>query len=74
MQAVLCDICEMPIRGEATEIHFIRGEAVYTEEGRPRVVQRGSASMRYACKPCSAWIEAAITHLRMSVARTTVAV
>ena len=48
--------------------------AVYTEEGRPRVVQRGTASMRYACKPCSSWIEAAISHLRLSVARTTAAV
>lgn len=72
MQAILCDICEQPIRGEATEIHFIRGEAVAGEEGRPRVVQRGGASMRYACKPCSSWIDAAITHLRQSL--TTIAV
>ncbi len=64
MQAVLCDICEQPIRGEALEIHFIRGEAVNMEEGRARVVQRGTTSMRYACGP---WIEQAVGHLRSSL-------
>ena len=67
MQAVLCDICEQPIRGEALEIHLIRGEAVNMEEGRARVVQRGTTSMRYACGPCGTWIEQAIAHLRLSL-------
>ena len=67
MQAVLCDICEQPIRGEALEIHLIRGEAVNMEEGRARVVQRGITSMRYACGPCGNWIEQAIVHLRVSL-------
>ena len=68
MQAILCDICERPIRGQALELHFIRGEAVNAEEGRPRVVQRGTSSMRYACMACGTWIEQAISHLRQSIA------
>ncbi len=67
MQAVLCDICEQPIRGQAMEIHFIRGEAVNMEEGRPRVVQRGNTSMRWTCASCGNWIEQAIAHLRASL-------
>ena len=67
MQAVLCDVCERPIRGLALEVHHIRGEAVHTEEGRPRVVQRDSANMFYMCDPCGAWVEQTIDHLRESL-------
>ena len=67
MQAVLCDVCERPIRGMAMEMHHIRGEAVQTDEGRPRVVARGSASMFYMCDPCGAWVTQAIEHLRESL-------
>ena len=64
MQAVLCDVCERPIRGQALEVHHIRGEAVHTEEGRPRVVQRGASNMYYMCEPCGGWVTQAIEHLR----------
>ena len=73
MQAVLCDVCELPIRGLAMEVHHIRGEAVQTEEGRPRVVQRGIASMFYMCDPCGAWVTQAIDHLRESLRATAAA-
>ncbi len=64
MQAVLCDICEQPIRGEALELHLIRGEAVNAEEGRPRVAQRGGASMQFLCAGCGNWLRDAMEHLR----------
>jgi hypothetical protein len=64
MQAVLCDICDQPIRGEALEVHLIRGEAVSSEEGRPRVAQRGSAAMMYLCSPCGHWLRDAMAHLK----------
>ena len=67
MQAVLCDVCERPIRGRALEVHHIRGEAVHTEEGRPRVVQRGSTSMFYMCESCGGWVTQAISYLRESL-------
>lgn len=67
MQAVLCDVCERPIKGQALEVHHIRGEAVHTEEGRPRVVQRGTANMFYMCDPCGGWVTQAIEHLRGSL-------
>ena len=70
MQVVLCDICERPIRGQALKIHLMRGEAVNTEGGRPRIIQRGNASMRYACSACGNWIEQAIGHLRASLIGT----
>ncbi|MDA1061366.1 MAG: hypothetical protein O2895_00370 [Chloroflexi bacterium] len=70
MQAVLCDICERPIRGMAMEVQHIRGEAVHAEEGRPRVVPRGTASMFYMCDPCGAWVTQAIEHLRESLRGT----
>ena len=68
MQAVLCDVCERPIRGKALEVHHIRGEAVYTEEGRPRVVARGKANMYYMCDACGTWVIEAIAHLRTNLA------
>ncbi|MBM4415086.1 MAG: hypothetical protein FJ035_02215 [Chloroflexi bacterium] len=64
MQAVLCDICEQPIRGEALELHMIRGEAVSFDEGRPRVAQRGGASMQFLCAGCGGWLRDAMGHLR----------
>ena len=67
MQAVLCDVCERPIRGTALEVHHIRGEAVQTEEGRPRVVQRGATHMFYMCEPCGGWVVQAIDHLRRTL-------
>ena len=67
MQAVLCDVCEQPIRGRALEVHHIKGEAVQTEEGKPRVVRRGDASMFYMCERCGGWVVQAIDHLRSAV-------
>ncbi len=67
MQAVLCDICEQPIRGEALELHLIRGEAVSGDEGRPRVAQRGGASMQFLCGGCGSWLRDAIEHLRVGL-------
>lgn len=64
MQAVLCDICEQPIRGEAFELHLIRGEAVNAEEGRPRVAQRGGSTMQFLCLGCGTWLRDAMQHLR----------
>ena len=58
MQAVLCDVCEQPIRGKALEVHHIKGEAVHTEEGKPRVVRRGDASMFFMCERCGGWVVA----------------
>ena len=71
MQAVLCDICEQPIRGKALEVHHIKGEAVHTEEGKPRVVRRGDASMFYMCEPCGGWVTQAIDHLRVTLSSST---
>ena len=67
MQTTLCDICGLPIRGEAIELQLIRGDAMSTEEGHPRIVRRGTTSMRYACLPCGTWIEQAIAHLGRSL-------
>jgi hypothetical protein len=49
---VLCDICERPIRSKAFESHVIRGEAVHTEQGQPRIVQREGSLFMYMCSPC----------------------
>lgn len=57
MQVVLCDICEQPIRGEA----------VSTDEGRPRVAQRGGASIRFLCSGCGNWLRDAMEHLRVGL-------
>ncbi len=64
MQAVLCDICEHPIRGKAFEFQIIRGEAVNTEQGQPRIVQREGSQMMHVCSPCGYWIMEAMAHLR----------
>ena len=64
MQTVLCDICERPVRGQAYEFHFIHGEAVNTETGQPRIVQRGGTRMMYLCSPCGGWVQTAMDHLR----------
>lgn len=68
MQALLCDICEQPIRGEATEHHIIRGEATATDSGKPRIAQRGSSQMLYLCGSCSGWLQSALAQLRSSLA------
>ena len=66
MQAVLCDICERPIRGEAFEFHILHGEAVETETGRPRIVQREGSMFMYMCSPCGYWVQEAMAHLRQA--------
>ena len=66
MQAVLCDICEGPIRNKAFEIHIIRGEAVHTEQGRPRIAQRGGAQMNFLCGGCGDWVLEAMAHLKQA--------
>ena len=48
-------------------MHHIKGEAVHTEEGKPRVVRRGEASMFYMCEPCGGWVTQAIDHLRVTL-------
>ena len=67
MQAVLCDICEHPIRGKAFEFQIIRGEAVNTEQGRPRVVLREGSQMMYVCSPRGYWVMEAMAHLRQTL-------
>lgn len=69
MQALLCDICENRIQGIAHELHHLRGEAVNTEQGTPRIVQREGARMVYLCTPCGDWVQGAIDHLRESHVR-----
>lgn len=64
MQAVLCDICERPIRGKAFEVHFIHGEAVNTESGSSRIVQRDGTTMTFLCDSCGRWTRAAMDYLR----------
>ena len=66
MQAVLCDICERPIWGKAFEFHILRGEAVETETGRPRIIQREGSMFMYMCDPYCHWIQEALAHLRLS--------
>ena len=67
MQAVLCDICDRPIRGKAFEFQIIRGEAVNTEQGQPRIVQREGSQMMHVCSPCGYWIMEAMAHLRQTL-------
>ena len=64
MQAVLCDICEQPIRGKAFEVHFIHGEAVNIETGSSRIIQRDGATMTFLCESCGGWTREAMEHLR----------
>ena len=67
MQAVLCDICERPIRGKAFEFQIIRGEAVNTEQGQPRIVQREGSQMMHVCSSCGYWTMEAMAHLRQTL-------
>ena len=67
MQAVLCDICEQPIRGKAFEFQIIRGEVVNTEQGQARIVQRGGSQMMLVCNPCGYWVMEAMAHLRQTL-------
>ena len=64
MNALLCDICERPIRGSAYELHFIRGEAVVGEGGQSRIVHREGSTMLHLCETCGDWVRAAMDHLR----------
>lgn len=66
MQTVLCDICTQPIRGAALELHELQGEVVSTEDGTPRITQRGGARMMHLCDPCGIWIQRAMEHLRQA--------
>lgn len=69
MQTILCDVCRKPISGRAVEMHEIWGEAVQTEEGRPRIVARQKSTMLYLCGACGDWLSKARDHLRQSLAR-----
>ena len=64
MQAVLCDICEQPIRGKAFEVHFIHGEAVNTDAGSSRIIQRDGTTMTFLCQSCGSWTRDAMDYLR----------
>lgn len=64
MQAVLCDICELPIRGHAFEVHYIHGAAVQGETGSARIVHRDGSQMLYLCEPCGQWVQEAMEYLR----------
>jgi hypothetical protein len=65
VQAVLCDICGHPILGNAYELQILRGRAVQTETGRPRIVQRAGAQlMSFMCEGCGDWTTRAMEHLR----------
>ncbi len=64
MQVVLCDICETPIRGKAVEIHFIHGEAVYSEMRGTRIVSREGTTMTFLCESCGQWTQSAMEYLR----------
>ena len=64
MQVVLCDICELPIRGKAFEVHFIHGEAVRSESGGSRIVSRDGTTMTFLCDPCGQWTREAMEYLR----------
>ena len=64
MQAVLCDICEDSIRGEAFEIHFIHGRAATRENGTSHIVARDGATMTFLCQRCGSWAQDAMEYLR----------
>lgn len=63
MQAVLCDVCERRILGDAFELHVINGFAVRSETGT-RIAQRRGSSQVYLCGPCGHWLQRALAHLR----------
>ena len=64
MQAVLCDICEEPISGDAFEVHFIHGRATTRENGTARIISRDGATMTFLCKRCGSWTQDAMAYLR----------
>ncbi len=64
MQALLCDICEQPIRGKAFELHFIHGDAVNPENGPARIVRRDGSTVTFLCESCGRWTRDAMDHLR----------
>ena len=64
MQAMLCDICERPIRGKAFEVHFIHGEVVNTDAGFSRISQRDGTTMTFLCQSCGSWTRDAMDFLR----------
>ena len=68
MQVVLCDICDMPIRGKAFEVHFIHGEAVHSENGSSRIVARDGTTMTFLCNACGQWTREAMEYLRQGYA------
>jgi ribosomal protein L37AE/L43A len=63
MQAVLCDVCERRIQGDAYELHVITGTAVKTETGT-RLSQRRSSQQIYLCGSCGGWLHGALEHLK----------
>lgn len=73
MQTVLCDICTQPIRGGALELHELQGEVVSTEDGTPRITQRGGSRMMHMCNPCGMWVQRAMEHLRQAHRESAVA-
>ena len=64
MQVVLCDICDLPIRGKAFEVQFIHGEAVHSESGGSRIVSRDGTTMTFLCDSCGRWTREAMEYLR----------
>ncbi len=63
MQAVLCDVCERRVLGDAYELHVLSGIAVKTETGT-RISQRRGSKQVYLCGPCGHWLQQALDHLR----------
>jgi hypothetical protein len=70
MQVVLCDICDLPIRGKAFEVHFIHGEAVHSESGGSRIVSRDGTTMTFLCDSCGQWTREAMEYLRQGHAES----
>ncbi len=68
MQVVLCDICDLPIRGKAVEVHLIHGEAVQSELRGTRIVSREGTTMTFLCESCGQWTRDAMEYLRQGYA------
>ena len=66
MPIILCDLCEQELHGSATEIHVARGLAGTNAAGQPFLVPRDDVAPQFFCSSCSAWVAAAIDHLRTS--------
>jgi hypothetical protein len=64
VQALLCDVCNGPMSGEALELHVFRGQAVKGDGGSVRIAQRGGASQIFMCESCGTWMHSALDHLR----------